>query len=650
MPKLLDHRGNPLRPAPPRLDGRVLRSRYDSARTTDENSRHWANADSLQRPRRELARGPPHPPQPGPVRGGEQRLRRAGIVETLANDTIGTGPRLQSSRPATPTPTPASPRRSRSGRPRRPGREAPHDARGPRRRRRGVRASSPRTPRSRRPVKLDLRSSRPTRSPRRTPTCRRRERRRDRARRLRQPGLVPRPQGAPRRPLHFGEFGAFDRVPAGWSPLVQAPPPRPAPRRPRDHPRPAAVRQLRRYTLATLSAAEIAALFAALLKSTLPPDTDGGDAAGHPAVRLAGDRPRDDDRLPDGYDVTQLKAEQPTTTYREFKHDAERDRPLPEHAPFNVAAGNSRDYNYSSGRLDHQVYHRSIGVDRYHLETHVLDRLLAAWLAEARLADPGPSPASTPPPPAAPPVVLGRLPHVDPEKEANAQATRLANGTTTLSPRVRRRRLRLARGRPTSRPRSGVLRRARHPLPGRRRAAPPPARRPRTTPRGGPADAPNQRPSPPRPPPPWPSPPPRPSPPALLATAPVEIQAKGEGKRPTFDIVGYTGAVMNVEGVLHPVIVDLAGLKAPGPGDPRPPRPRHRPDRRPDRRRQDRRRGRPPDRRHHRRERRRARGRHPGQERLQVAGLDRRRHPPPRVPRGRQARPRSTAARSPARW
>jgi phage head maturation protease len=52
---------------------------------------------------------------------------------------------------------------------------------------------------------------------------------------------------------------------------------------------------------------------------------------------------------------------------------------------------------------------------------------------------------------------------------------------------------------------------------------------------------------------------------SLAATAPIEIQAaKGEGTRPTFDIVGYTGAIMSLEGFFNPVIIDLAGFKAGG--------------------------------------------------------------------------------------
>jgi len=102
--------------------------------------------------------------------------------------------------------------------------------------------------------------------------------------------------------------------------------------------------------------------------------------------------------------------------------------------PFNIAACNSSGYNYSSGRLDHQTYYKNIRVEQQHIEDIVLDRILTAWISEAVLIE-------------------GLLPqaartrdaefphqwfwdgheHVDPAKEATAQAVRLANHTTTLA-------------------------------------------------------------------------------------------------------------------------------------------------------------------------------------------------------------------------
>jgi capsid protein len=101
--------------------------------------------------------------------------------------------------------------------------------------------------------------------------------------------------------------------------------------------------------------------------------------------------------------------------------------------PFNIAAGNSSGYNYSSGRLDHQTYYKGVGIEQYECETVVLNHLFMAWLEEAWLVT-----DLLPQPP-------GRLAgwphqwfwdgvlHVDPVKEAIAQQARLRNGTTTLA-------------------------------------------------------------------------------------------------------------------------------------------------------------------------------------------------------------------------
>src|SRR5262249_26485294 len=107
--------------------------------------------------------------------------------------------------------------------------------------------------------------------------------------------------------------------------------------------------------------------------------------------------------------------------------------------PFIVACGDSSGANYASGRLDHQTYYKSIRVEQDHIEIVTLDRLLWAWLDEAvrirAFLPDGPAP-------------LADLPHqwfsdgqehVDPAKEANAQATRLSNHTTTLADEYARR-------------------------------------------------------------------------------------------------------------------------------------------------------------------------------------------------------------------
>ena len=188
--------------------------------------------------------------------------------------------------------------------------------------------------------------------------------------------------------------------------------------------------QLRRYTLAVLSAAETAADFAGIIYSDSPA-TEAADVAPLDTIELERGMMM---TLPAGWKMGQAKAEQPTTTYADFKKEILNEIARALSMPYNVAAGNSSGYNYASGRLDHQTYFKSIRVDQQRFAAKVLDRILDAWMREAVL-------------------ISGLLPqplrmlgaewphkwffdgheHVDPAKEANAQAKRLKNNTTTLA-------------------------------------------------------------------------------------------------------------------------------------------------------------------------------------------------------------------------
>lgn len=140
--------------------------------------------------------------------------------------------------------------------------------------------------------------------------------------------------------------------------------------------------QLRRYTLAVIAAAETAADFAAIISSQADPN-DGEDAAAPWSEIEISQRMLL--TLPSKMQLQQLKAEQPTTTYGEFKREILNEIARCLNMPFNVAAGNSAGYNYSSGRLDHQIYFRSIGITQCDCEDIVLDRLFRGWYHEARL-------------------------------------------------------------------------------------------------------------------------------------------------------------------------------------------------------------------------------------------------------------------------
>lgn len=74
---------------------RAIRARYDTAQTSEDNRRHWAAADGLsadaanRREVREILR------RRSRYECLESNSYAAGIIETLANDTISTGPTLR---------------------------------------------------------------------------------------------------------------------------------------------------------------------------------------------------------------------------------------------------------------------------------------------------------------------------------------------------------------------------------------------------------------------------------------------------------------------------------------------------------------------------------------------------------------------------
>jgi len=194
---------------------------------------------------------------------------------------------------------------------------------------------------------------------------------------------------------------------------------------------------LRRYTMAALRAAETAAEIAAVMETNAPGYSDEEAAAAvNPYDTFDLERGAVM-TLPEGWKLSQLRSEQPTTTYAMF-----RDKILNEIArclnmPFNIAVGNSSGYNYASGRLDHQTYYKSIGIEQSIIEGTILDRLLRAWLDEAVLIT-GYMPTAL-----RARIARDDLPdhtwfwdgreHVDPVKEASAQEIRLRNHTTTLA-------------------------------------------------------------------------------------------------------------------------------------------------------------------------------------------------------------------------
>jgi len=411
---------------------RLIRARYDAAVTTDENRRHWANADGL-------SADAANSPEVRRILRNRARYEVAnnsyakGIVLTLANDVIGTGPRLQML-----TPAPEANQRierefarwakavglAEKLRTMRMARAADGEAF-------AILASNPRLPA---PVKLDLRliEADQVTTPDLSifdPTA--------------TDGIVFDEFGNPIEyhvlRAHPGDTRAgaglgldYDRLPAD-AVIHYFRTDRPGQSRgiPDIMPALPLFAQLRRYTLAVIAAAETAADFAGLIYTEAPAESGPESAGDLPTIEI---EPRMLVPLPEGWRAEQMKAEQPATTYAEFKKEILNEIARCLNMPYNVAAANSSAYNYASGRLDHQTYFKALHVEQDHLGRVVLDRILTAWLSEAALVE-GllPQVARTRDAEFPHQWFWDGYDHGDPVKEATAQPTRLASHTTTLA-------------------------------------------------------------------------------------------------------------------------------------------------------------------------------------------------------------------------
>jgi len=403
---------------------RIIRAKFDAARTTPDNRRHWANADLLSADAAASA-------EVRRILRSRSRYEVAnncyakGIVLTLANDVIGTGPRLQVltddaevngaverefARWAKAVRLPEKLRTMRLAR------ASDGEAF-------ALLYSNGNLPH---PVTLDVRLieadqvTTPDLSPMKKNAI---------------DGIILDEFGNPKEyhilKAHPGGGKAalgmeYDRVPAA-SVIHWFRADRPGQSRgiPELTPSLPLFAQLRQYRQAVLDAARTAANIALFMKTSAPA---GGEAAEVEPLATMDLEPNLAVFTPEGWEPSQVKAEQPATTFSEFCTGVVAEAARPFSMPKNVALCDSSGYNYASGRLDHQTYFKSIRVEQSHLEDAVLDRILEAWLAEAAkvfgLQDTEDWPHQW--------FWDGRE-HVDPQKEANAQAQRLASHTTTLA-------------------------------------------------------------------------------------------------------------------------------------------------------------------------------------------------------------------------
>jgi lambda family phage portal protein len=196
---------------------------------------------------------------------------------------------------------------------------------------------------------------------------------------------------------------------------------------------------MRRYSLAVVNAAENAAMIGGVIT------TGAGADTGNDTNETTGVMPYEGVefergmwmQMPSGSNINQVRAEQPTDAHESFLRSMLGESSRPIGMPVSVASGDSSQHNYASGRLDWQAFHRAIEIDRDTYARTILDPLFRMWAREYELAN-GPG-------------AIGQLTdefgdvrpdyewvwppfeHVDPKKEADAQAIRLASGVTTLA-------------------------------------------------------------------------------------------------------------------------------------------------------------------------------------------------------------------------
>lgn len=192
--------------------------------------------------------------------------------------------------------------------------------------------------------------------------------------------------------------------------------------------------QMRTFRMATLSAAEQAALLCGMLESDAPADGNAAEAAPMTSTDIERSMMTE---LPAGFRFKQTTAEHPTTSFEMFIYCllAEACRCIG--MPFIIALGSAHKANFSSARSDFLNYRDGLIVERQDCETVVLNVIFYAWLAEAILVSRAGGAAD------------GLLPSglyladvsvtwhwpgwamLDPYKDAQADTERLGNNTLT---------------------------------------------------------------------------------------------------------------------------------------------------------------------------------------------------------------------------
>ncbi len=137
--------------------------------------------------------------------------------------------------------------------------------------------------------------------------------------------------------------------------------------------------QGRRYREAVIAAAETAADFAAMLE--MDAGNDGPDE-----VRPFSSIPIERRMLvatPAGAKLSQMKAEQPATTYEMFNRSIVAEEARPMSMSYSIAACDSSGNSFSGTQNDHLIYYQEVDTERADCELQVLDKVFTLWFHEA---------------------------------------------------------------------------------------------------------------------------------------------------------------------------------------------------------------------------------------------------------------------------
>lgn len=150
---------------------------------------------------------------------------------------------------------------------------------------------------------------------------------------------------------------------------------------------------LRRFSKAVVTAAEIAAMLAGVMKNpNLPPDSEQylngqmNQEKWFDTVELVRGMLI---TLPPGMEAEQFKPEHPTTTYQQFVEAKLREIGRCRNMPFGKVAGDHSRYNYSSSRMDDAPYWHDRDIQRQALEAKIFDPFLYRWFEFAKFHIPG---------------------------------------------------------------------------------------------------------------------------------------------------------------------------------------------------------------------------------------------------------------------